>query len=75
MDTQLVTRLLPSLSLVFTFFLFLGRGKGREATPQFLPISDWSGLSPSWSVLICPHLLCPPLCRSVLLATLILYLF
>ena len=50
----------------------VGRGV-REVTTQFLLSSDWSGASPSWSVLTCPHLLsppsslCPPLSRPVLL--------
>ena len=54
-----------------------GKGRGgrshREVTSQFLLSSDWSGASPSWSVLACPHLLsppsslCPPLSRPILL--------
>ena len=45
-DTQLVTRLLPSLSLVFTSFLFLGRGKGREPPLSRQGVSVRVGIYP-----------------------------
>ena len=47
----------------------------RTGASQFLLSSDWSGPSPSWSVLVSPHLLsppsnlAPPLSRPIILPT------